>query len=99
MQTGEELYCGFDVAGTTGHDAQVPRGVDDFKQAGDLYRLQPADARQRLVDNVAGSLAQVSREDVIARSIEHFRRADAEFGARIAEGIAQRRAATAGVLA
>ncbi len=99
MQTGEELYRGFDVAGTTGHDAQVSREVDDFKQAGDLYRLQPADARQRLVDNVAGSLAQVSREDVIARSIEHFRRADAEFGARIAEEIAKRRAATAGVLA
>ena len=100
VQTGEELYAGFDVSGTTGHYAQVPREVDDFKQAGDLYRLQPADAKQRLVDNIAGSLAQVSRDDIIARSVEHFRRADAEFGARVADGIAKRKGATvAGVLA
>jgi catalase len=79
------------VQGETGHYAQVPREVDDFKQPGDLYRLQPKDAQQRLVDNIAGSLAQVSRDDIIARSIEHFRRADAEFGRRIAEGVAARR--------
>ena len=56
----------------------MPREVDDFRQAGDLYRLQPKDAQQRLVDNIAGSLAQVSREDIITRAIEHFRRADAD---------------------
>jgi catalase len=65
--------------------------VDDFKQAGDLYRLQPKDAQQRLVDNLAGSLAQVSREDIITRSIEHFRKADAEFGRRVAEAVSTRR--------
>jgi catalase len=69
----------------------VPREVDDFKQPGDLYRLQPKDAQQRLVDNIAGSLAQVSRDDIIERSIEHFRKADAEFGRRIAEAVAARR--------
>ncbi len=74
-----------------GHYPQVPREVDDFKQAGDLYRLQPADAQQRLVNNIAGSLAQVSREDIIERSIGHFRKADAEFGRRIADGVAARR--------
>jgi catalase len=79
------------VNATSGHYPQVPREVDDFKQAGDLYRLQPKDAQQRLVDNIAGSLAQVSREDIIARSIEHFRKADADFGRRIAEGVAARR--------
>jgi catalase len=101
VQTGEELYAGLNVAGVTGHYAQVPRQVDDFTQAGDLYRLQPADAQQRLVDNIASSLAQVSREEIVMRSVEHFRLADAEFGARVAEGIARRRAAAgaAGVLA
>jgi catalase len=69
----------------------VPRQVNDFQQAGDLYRLQPKDAQQRLVDNLAGSLAQVSRDDIIERSIGHFRRADAEFGRRVAEGVAARR--------
>ena len=85
------------LTGTTGHYAQVPREVDDFKQAGDLYRLQPRDAQQRLVDNIAGSLAQVSRDDIIARSVEQFRKADAEFGSRIAAGIAARRGAAATV--
>jgi catalase len=51
----------------------------------------PKDAQQRLVDNIAGSLAQVSREDIIARSVEHFRKADAELGRRIAEAVAARR--------
>jgi catalase len=47
------------------------------------------------VDNIAGSLAQVSREDIVARSVEHFRKADAELGRRILEGIAARRGAVA----
>jgi catalase len=93
VQTGQELYAGLSVSGTTGHYPQVPREVDDFMQAGDLYRLQPPDAQRRLVDNIAGSLAQVSREDIIARSVEHFRKADADFGRRLAERIATLRAA------
>jgi catalase len=91
VQTDEEHYLGLPVTGVSGHYPQVPREVDDFKQAGDLYRLQPADAQQRLVDNIAGSLAQVSRDDIIERSIEHFRKADPEYGRRIAEGVAARR--------
>ncbi len=91
-ETHEEVYKGLPLStGLTGHYPQVPREVDDFKQAGDLYRLQPAEAQQRLVDNIAGSLALVSREDIIERSIAHFRKADAEFGRRIAEGVATRR--------
>jgi catalase len=90
VQTNEELYAGLPVSTVSGHYTQVPREVDDFKQAGDLYRLQPKDAQQRLVDNIAGSLAQVSREDIVARAIEHFRKADADFGFRIAEGVARR---------
>ena len=91
VQTNQELYAGFNMSDTSGHYPQVPRQVDDFKQPGDLYRLMPKDAQQRLVDNIAGSLAQVSRAEIIARSLEHFRRADAELGRRIAEGIAAQR--------
>ena len=64
---------------------------DDFVQAGDLYRLQKEEARRRLVDNIAGSLAQVTRDDVIARSVAHFRAADPEYGSRVAEAVALRR--------
>jgi catalase len=97
VQTNQEMYAGIGVSGASGHYPQVPREVDDFKQPGDLYRLMPKDAQQRLVDNIAGSLAQVSREDIVARSVEHFRKADAELGRRILEGIAARRGASVAV--
>jgi catalase len=38
----------------------------------------------------------VSREDIIERSVSQFTKADAEFGRRIAEGIAARRKAPPG---
>ncbi len=60
---------------------------DDFVQAGALYRVMSEDERERLVDNIAGSLAQVTREDIITRSIAHFRNADPEYGARIATAV------------
>ena len=91
----EEMFAGLDVSGVSGHYPQVPREVDDFKQPGDLYRLQAPDAQQRLVDNIADSLAQVSRVDIIERSVGHFSKADAEFGRRVAEGIQSRRGAVA----
>jgi catalase len=91
VQTNQELYAGLGVAGTSGHYPQVPRAVDDFKQPGDLYRLMPKDAQQRLVDNIAGSLAQVSREDIVTRSIAHFAKADADLGRRITAAISAHR--------
>ncbi len=91
VQTNAEMHRGLDVSGESGHYPQVPRQVDDFMQAGELYRLQPKDAQKRLVDNISGNLGQVSRDDIIERSIGHFRKADAEFGRRVAEGVAARR--------
>ena len=42
------------------HDA---RGTeDDFTQAGNLFRLLPAQEKQNLFDNMAGPLSQVSAE-------------------------------------
>ena len=45
-------------------------------------------ARARLVANIAGSLSQVSKDDIIARSVEHFRKADPEYGERVAAAVA-----------
>lgn len=92
VQTNQELYAGLNVSGTSGHYPEVPRDVDDFKQPGDLYRLMPKDEQQRLVDNIAGTLAQVFRYDIITRSIEHFRKADAELGRRLTAAVAAQRA-------
>jgi catalase len=91
-QTGEPYDLGYDVSGSVGPQGLVRHEEDDdFVQAGMLYRVMPEDARRRLVDNIAGSLAQVTRADVVERSIEHFRKADPEYGRRLTEAVAGRR--------
>jgi catalase len=92
-ETGEAMYGGFALEGMTGTFAPVRHAEDDdFGQAGALYRLMSAEEQGRLVDALAGSLAQVRRDDVIARSISHFRAADASLGARLDEAVQTRRA-------
>jgi catalase len=91
-ETGAPYELGYDVSGSIG-----PRGLvkhredDDYGQAGALYRVMKEDERARLVQNIAGSLAQVSRADVIDRSIEHFGRADKELGERLRKAVSERR--------
>jgi catalase len=93
-QTDAPYDLGYDVSGRVGPAAPVRHAEDDdYVQAGALYRVMAPDARERLVENIAGSLAQVSREDVIRRSIEHFRKADPEYGARVEAAVAAKRAA------
>jgi len=88
-QTGEQYDLGYEVSGPIGPWLHARHAEDDdFVQAGALYRVMKEDERQRLVENLAGSLSQVSRQDVIDRSIEHFRKADAEYGRRVAEAVA-----------
>jgi len=74
------------LAVPAGHDVS-PRPaagtVDDFSQAGTLYRLMDEGARQRLVEALAGSLGRVSSAAVREVCIGHFRAADAELGARL----------------
>ncbi len=90
-QTNEPYQHGLPLIGVTGPS---PRALhvedDDFSQAGALYRVMPEEARKRLVENIAGSLAQVSRKDVVERSIADFRKADAEYGERVAAAVARR---------
>ncbi|MBV7535617.1 catalase [Duganella sp. sic0402] len=52
---------------------------DDYTQAGDLFRLMPADEQQNLFNNIAGPLSQVSTE-IIARQLAHFDQADPAYG-------------------
>ena len=62
-------------------------------------RPLPADDRgrqaRRLVDNIAGGLSQVSRDDIVERSVAHFAAADPEYGARVAEAVSALRGALA----
>ncbi len=88
-QSGEPLY-GSLAGGSSGTYGWNHREGDDFSQAGALYRLMPEDAKARLVDNIASGLSQVSREDIIERSITSFRLADPDYGARIETAVKAR---------
>lgn len=97
VQTNDAHDLAYDASGSIGpHGLVKHRDDDDFVQAGALYRLMDEDAKARLVANIAGGLAQVSREDVIERSIGHFAEADAEYGRRISEAVATLRKAATG---
>ena len=84
VQTNQPNYVGLESGGASGTSPSVGHVEDDdFVQAGELYRLMSPGEQQRLVDNIAGSLAQVSRDEIITRSIAHFRAADSTYGQRI----------------
>ena len=91
-QTSAATDLGYDVAGSVG-----PRGLvkhaedDDFAQAGALYRVMKEDEQQRLIGNLDGGLAQVTRPEVIERSISYFAKADPDYGRRLAAAVARLR--------
>jgi catalase len=55
---------------------------DDCTQAGNLYRLLPADENERLTSNIADAMQSVSTE-IKLRQIGHFSKADAAYGAAV----------------
>lgn len=60
---------------------------DHYTQAGDLYRLMDKEEQGRLVENIVGAMKPVERETIKLRQIEHFFKADQEFGQRVAKGL------------
>ncbi|NUS71910.1 MAG: catalase [Corynebacteriales bacterium] len=89
-QTDRPLWGSTIVAGETGnHEAPIHAEDNDFVQAGNLYRLMSEDEKQRLIANIAGSLSQVSRDDIIERAISNFRHADEDYGKRLEAAVAE----------
>ncbi|CAM5454950.1 Catalase OS=Streptomyces alboniger OX=132473 GN=CP975_23710 PE=3 SV=1 [Streptomyces alboniger] len=84
FQTDRALWQPSQVTGATGNH-ETPRHAEDndFVQAGNLYRLMSEDEKNRLVDNLSGFIAKVSREDIVDRAIDNFRQADGDFGKRL----------------
>lgn len=77
----------FEIKGVVGRYAHVHPN-DDFSQAGDLYRkVLSAAERTRLINNLAGSIKNVTREDIQIRAIRNYYRADTEFGTRLAQAV------------
>ncbi|MBP1950635.1 catalase [Virgibacillus litoralis] len=60
---------------------------DHYTQAGDLYRLMSADEKDRLIDAFVGHMKPVDKDEIKLRQIEHFYKADPEWGERIASGL------------
>ncbi|MEI6859118.1 MAG: catalase KatB [Shewanella sp.] len=59
---------------------------DDFAQAGNLYRIFPEDEKARLITTICGSLSQTTM-DVKQTMVEHFTKADADYGQRIKQAL------------
>jgi catalase len=77
---------GWALSGVAGrHD---PRGKDDdYTQAGNLFRLLPAEEKQKLFDNLARPLSQVP-DEILQRQLSHFDQADAAYGAGVRRALA-----------
>ncbi|MCC2279082.1 catalase [Streptomyces sp. ET3-23] len=84
VQTDRPLWQPSPVTGPTGtHPAPVHAEDNDFVQAGNLYRLMSEPEKERLIANLAGFIAKVSRDDIVERAIGNFRQADPDYGKRL----------------
>lgn len=73
----------YPVSGTADrHDHR--KETEDYKQAGDLYRLMSEAERARLVRNIVAGLGNVSKREIQLRQVAQFYRADDEYGRRVA---------------
>ena len=92
VQTDRPLVGGGEVAGRVGsHATPTHREDDDYRQAGDLYRLMSQEERDRLAANLAAPLAAIDRADIVERFIGHLRAADGEYGERVERAVAAAR--------
>ena len=73
------------VSGTVArHDHRSD--ADYYTQPGNLFRLMPADAKQRLIDNIVGSLGQTPKR-IQELQVKHFYKADPAYGTGVAQGL------------
>lgn len=61
-------------------------GNEDYRQAGDLYRLMTEDQKSQLINNLITPLQTVPR-DIQLRQLMHFYKADTDYGTRVATGL------------
>jgi catalase len=56
-------------------------------QAGALYRLMKPEEHDRVIANLTASLGRISRDEIIERAIANFRKADPDYGERLAKAV------------
>jgi catalase len=60
---------------------------DYYTQPGDLFRLMDTAAKQRLIDNIVGSLGNGVPRRIQELQLQHFHKADPAYGAGVATGL------------
>src|SRR6266699_2375474 len=74
------------VSGTVArHDHRTDS--DYYAQPGNLFGLLPADAKQRLMDNIVSSLGNGVPQRIQELQIQHFFKADPAYGTGVAKGL------------
>ncbi|WP_100012747.1 catalase [Lentibacillus sediminis] len=73
----------FEVSGEA--DSVAYDSEDHYTQPGNLYRLMSEEEKARLVKNFADHMRPVESDEIKLRQIEHFYKADPEWGERVAE--------------
>ena len=81
----EDRTTGFPVTGVA--ESVSYDHNDHYTQAGDLYRLMSEEERARLVETIVGAMKPVESDEIKVRQIQHFYKADPEYGTRIAKGL------------
>ena len=84
-ESHENKQAAYPVSGVA--DSVAYDQNDHYTQAGDLYRLLSEDERTRLVANIVEAMKPVEKEEIKLRQIQHFYKADPEYGKRIADGL------------
>ncbi|MGR3208728.1 catalase KatA [Bacillus glycinifermentans] len=84
-ETPENKTTAYPVSGSA--DSVAYDHNDHYTQAGDLYRLLSEDERSRLISNIVGSMKQVTKDEIKLRQIQHFYKADPEYGTQVAKGL------------
>lgn len=84
-ESHENKQAAYPVSGVA--DSVAYNHNDHYTQAGDLYRLLSEDERTRLVANIVEAMKPVEKEEIKLRQIQHFYKADPEYGKRIADGL------------
>ncbi|MGB7846079.1 MAG: catalase-related domain-containing protein, partial [Candidatus Acidiferrum sp.] len=73
------------VSGTVArHDHRSD--ADYYTQPGNLFRLMPAGAKQRLISNIVGSMKGIPPR-IQELQIQHFYKADPAYGSGVAKGL------------
>jgi catalase len=84
-ESQENKQAAYPVSGVA--DSVAYDHNDHYTQAGDLYRLLSEDERTRLVANIVEAMKPVEKEEIKLRQIQHFYKADPEYGTRVADGL------------